>query len=690
MSQSKRLRWYWKALAGLFTLLVLVVFLAPLLIPTRTLKHEIIRTIHTETGLILKIQGPVEVTVFPTLGLSLNRLTLMNPEGFPSKPLLEIHHASIEAALLPLLTGTIRVSQTTLTGVHLRVYTNRAGLSNVSRLLPASTHPTPQARNAAGHSTSPLRLASLGRLDLQQVDIRYENLQSGVRERIRGLDVTAGPIERFHPFPLSLRMQVHSRKPKLVLAIRLRTAALWGRGETFELQHLHLHVASQGPHPLKLAAQAKSLELAPSREYLDLSGLVLSGAGLHGSASVRGTLAPAHARDLEGHAAVRLTHLKPWFGAAVTHLVRPHKSHLPLLLDTRFHWTGEQVAMTTLAATLGSEKITGQMDVTLGTPRPRIQASFVGNELELTPATRTGSAAPRARAAANTASAAKPASSTSSLKALRAVDGEVALRLGALHYGAYTLTGLQARIRLNHGILVLNPAHAQGFGGTLALNGTLTAPRRGAPTVHLAFQAQNLSLHALSQAMQLGHPDALAGQLSSAGQTSFTGLSVPAVGQTLAGGGTLTVRHAVWQGVDLRHVLTAVGQALQGHIPRQWPSGGETRIGKLTARYALHHAEVRLVAATLTLVGLHATGSGTVNWVHPHVDLRLLLHPIYGTGPGQIPWPPALRGIAIPVTIQGAPTAPSVTPDLRSIVRGAVQSKLHALVHHLFGHLIPH
>ncbi|EQD33106.1 secreted protein containing AsmA domain protein, partial [mine drainage metagenome] len=148
MKKSLRRNRYGTVLAGLLTLAALIVFLGPLLIPAATLKRELVSWVRAKTGLTLTIQGPVEVTIFPTLGLSLDRVTLMNPKGFSPKPLIRIHHASIQAAFLPLFAGTIRVSKTTLQGVHLALLTNRAGVSNVAQLIRAIAGPKPYARPA--------------------------------------------------------------------------------------------------------------------------------------------------------------------------------------------------------------------------------------------------------------------------------------------------------------------------------------------------------------------------------------------------------------------------------------------------------------------------------------------------------------------------------------------------------------
>jgi len=683
MKKYPRLHWYGKVLAGLLTLAVLVVFLGPLLIPTGMLEHEVMRWTHAKTGLTLKIQGPVEVTIFPTLGLSLNRVALMNPRGFPPQPLIQIHHASIRAAFLPLLAGTIRISETTLQDVHLTLRTNRAGVSNVSHLLQAIAGSTPQTHTATPRTTGGFKLETLGRLDLENVDIRYLNLKSGARESVRGLTLEAGPIERRRPFPLSFRMEIRSRAPALDVAVRLKTAVLWARKEVFHLEQPVFHVAFLGRHPISLLAQAASLEVAPDHDSIDLSGLKLSGAGLHGSLSLRGTLAPAPSRDLGGRISFSLTRLKPWLGKSLTHLLRTRATHPPLTFGTSFHFTGSRLRLPALVVTLGAEKIAGQMEAILG-PQPEVHAAFVGNTLTLAPLTPANRVAAAARPAP-----AKVAPDLSGWSWLHALNGEAALRLAQLNYGALTLTKLNVQARLERGTLTLYPAEALGFKGAIALRGSLVASQ-GLPDIHLHLKAQDLSLHALSTALNIGHSAALSGQLSTEGQASFTGLSMATLARTLSGTGQVKVIHAIWRGVDLTRIVTAVGNALRGRVPSRWPTGGETRIGTLEAQFALHHAKIMIRKAILATMRLRATGTGTIDWVEPHLDLHLLLHPLAGNRPGQIPWPPNMRQVTIPVTIQGSLMAPKVTPDIRSILQSALRSKLKSLAHHFFGHFIPH
>ena len=691
MNPSRRLHWSLKALAGLLTLVVLAILLGPLLIPTGTFERELMQWTRAKTGLTLKIQGPVEVTIFPTLGLSLNRVALMNPKGFPQKPLIRIHHASIRAAFLPLMTGTIKISETTLRGVRLTLLTNRHGISNVSGLLhalgsssaPARRNRHPQATPSP--SSSMFTLQTLGRLDLEQVDIRYRNLETRTRESIHGLDLKAGPIEREHPFPLSLHLEIRSSTPKLDLAVRLKTAVLWASRRVFHLEHPAFRATFLGSHPTPLEAHAPSLEIALNRDRIDLSGLVLGGAGIHGSLSLQGTFAPTRSRDLGGRISLSLARLSPWLGQRIADLLRAPKTHPELNFETRFHLTGTRLGLTALALTLGSEKIAGQLDAKLGAPHPDIQAAFVGNTLSLAP---VAARAARGRTTSSPVTASR-AAKPSSWMWLHEADGEVSLRLAGLRYGTFMLERLNAQAKLEHGTLTLYPAEATGFGGAIALRGRLTAVH-GMPRIHLHLKAQQLSLQQLSALLGNGHPVALSGRLSTDLRAGFTGLTEATIGKTLDGTGQVQVLHALWRGVDLRRIVVAVEAALHGQIPSRWPSGGKTRIGKLESAFILKGATATISKASLSTIGLEATGSGAINWLEPHLDLHLLLHPLAGSQPGEIPWPHALTRVAIPVTIEGTPSAPEVTPDLRSILRTAVRSRLQSLAHHLFGHLIPH
>ncbi len=687
MKKSWRFPWYARVLAGLLTLVVLIVFLGPTLIPTGTLKRELIQWTYAKTGLTLRLKGPVEVTIFPTLGLSLDRLELMNPNGFPDEPLIRIRHASIQAGFLSLLAGSIRISETTLKNVHLSLRRNRAGVSNVAGLLQAISGSTPRTGVAATtHPAGGFALHSLGLIDFENIDILYHNQKTGSRESIRGLDLQGGPIERLHPFPLSFGMRIHSNTPKLNFALRLRTSVVWTRGLTFRLEQPDLHVTFLGLHPLTLRARARNLEIAPERGYIDLSRLNLSGPGLVGSLSVHGTLTPVQTRDLRGRIRLRLSRLKPWLGEYLAALLHPRSTHPTLTFGTGIRLSGDRMQLTACGFTLGPEKIAGNLDAALGT-HPVVDAAFAGNALALTRAVSQRS--PPNPTDPLPTHAPKSTSRAPFWKVLGELDGQASVRLGEFRYGTLAFTHLDMDARLNRGTLRLDPLQAMGFDGVIALRGSLRAPH-GAPAIHLHLVARKLSLEALFAALGFGQLAALNGRLSTGARASFTGLSKTAIGRTLTGQGHISIVHALWRGVDLKRIVAAVAAAFHGRIPPRWPTGGETHIGTLAALFTLHHAEINLRSASFATTGLRATGRGEINWMQPRLDLQLLLHPLSGKRPGGIPWPRVMRGVAIPVAIQGLPSAPHVTPDMRSLLKSAARSKLRSLAHHLLGRLIPH
>ncbi|HXE29111.1 MAG TPA: AsmA family protein, partial [Stellaceae bacterium] len=82
-----------KLLIGLAVVIVLVIAAAiavPFFIPLDTYKAKIIALVKSETGRDLKIAGPVHFSLFPSVALEANDVSLSNPAGAASPNMVQL------------------------------------------------------------------------------------------------------------------------------------------------------------------------------------------------------------------------------------------------------------------------------------------------------------------------------------------------------------------------------------------------------------------------------------------------------------------------------------------------------------------------------------------------------------------------------------------------------------------------
>src|SRR5438105_1324901 len=89
---------------------LLLLILAPFLIPVDAYRSRIEQAALEKTGRTLKINGPLQVTLFPSPGVSAHNVTLANVQGGHARFMATTDDLEVAVHFWPLLRGRIEVS----------------------------------------------------------------------------------------------------------------------------------------------------------------------------------------------------------------------------------------------------------------------------------------------------------------------------------------------------------------------------------------------------------------------------------------------------------------------------------------------------------------------------------------------------------------------------------------------------
>lgn len=108
---------------GLIVVLVLAAaIILPLLVDPNDYREEIENAAREQTGRELKLEGDMNLSVIPWLGVEIGRASLSNAPGMGDEPMVAIEGASVGVKLMPLLGRRLVVSQITLDGARINLY----------------------------------------------------------------------------------------------------------------------------------------------------------------------------------------------------------------------------------------------------------------------------------------------------------------------------------------------------------------------------------------------------------------------------------------------------------------------------------------------------------------------------------------------------------------------------------------
>lgn len=212
----KLLKWF------VYLLLTLVVIggvaIAALLVTfdPNDYKAELAGWLEERTGRPIRFAGPIDLQLFPQLGLGLQAVEIANPTladaRFESPYLARLRQANVGLELLPLLRGTLNISTVRIAGIEVELETLPSGHSNYADLIVEAETP-PEASESPSGAEQPevpvLPELRLGGIQAQDITITQRDPGQAPRQiRIERLDT--GRIVAEQPFDLSARVQVQT------------------------------------------------------------------------------------------------------------------------------------------------------------------------------------------------------------------------------------------------------------------------------------------------------------------------------------------------------------------------------------------------------------------------------------------------------------------------------------------------
>lgn len=294
----KRLLTILGGLCGLFLLVVIGLAIWLLTFDANANKDWIARKFQEQTGRELRLDGNIDITFYPWLGLSAERIAVGNAVGFSAEPLLSAEALAFRIKLLPLLGGRYEIDRVRLAGLQLNLEVAGNGLDNWSSLRgsSAATESIP-AEPAVRSRSALLTNLVIGGVDVSDTGIRYDDAFSGTHYEINDFDMSIGELVYGNPLDISLGFDASSRNPELAARTTLEGTVLYDMDNgRYDFAPLQLRSTLRGPGVPAGSAELildTALTMNVADDTLTLNDLVLSGLGMRITANVE-------AADLQG------------------------------------------------------------------------------------------------------------------------------------------------------------------------------------------------------------------------------------------------------------------------------------------------------------------------------------------------------------------------------------------------------
>ncbi len=212
------------------------------------------------TGRTLTINGNIQLSLFPWLGLKLHDASIGNPAGFANKQFASIGEVDIKVKLLPLFSGRLEANKIIAKRAQINLIKNAKGESNWQhwnkngkQKLAAITNPSgsPLGYNAAIKASTQMQKTpwkiNISAIELDNSTLTYRDQQTDQNIKLDHIQFSSHDINIGNSFPLLASLHIVSNKPKLTGQVNLKANLLVSKGlAQINLEKMRLQSTLQG------------------------------------------------------------------------------------------------------------------------------------------------------------------------------------------------------------------------------------------------------------------------------------------------------------------------------------------------------------------------------------------------------------------------------------------------------------
>jgi AsmA protein len=583
----------------------------PFLIPLDTYKAPIERAASAALGRQVQIKGPLGLSVYPQIGISLSDVSIANAPGARHPLMVEVDSVVVGAKLMPLLSRRLEITEVVLQRPVIHLEVNRDGASNWQ--LGA------QNQAKAGETNSRIASVGVGRLKVEGGEVTYDDVASGTSQAISDVSLT-------------LAMPVTT-------ATNVRVPLAFNGGLTYNKQPLRLggQIENFDAFMRAQATQAR-LQIASSIINAEFNGSI----GRDGAISGPLKLGAHSVRSLAA-----------WLGNPL-----PAGNGFGLMaLEGQFSAADGVYSLRQTQIRFDSMSMSANLSFDTKPAVLLIKGSVTLDRLDLNPYLAPGAEIDTVEAAK--AKAANP-DAPLSLGGLKAVDAEVTMVVGSMLLPGFKLDHGVVEAALKGGVLKADLRNLSLYGGSGRGNVTVDASG-DTPSIRSALDLSGLQIQPfLNQLMEVNN---VTGSGVVRFDVSGRGKTTTQLIKGLNGRGEVRFADGTMTGVDLGAVARAFQSIASAPAALTTAVGqnAKTPFGQMGGTFNVKDGVLHSDDLKLTSEAVEMTGQGDIDLAAQTIDFRF--EPVAKRG---------VPNLGIPFLVKGPWTKPTYGPDPRGVARAVV------------------
>jgi len=634
--------------------IIAVVLALVLLVNPNQFKPLIVEQAKQQTGLDLVIEGDIDWQFFPSVGFTLGKTELKNPQGFSQPNLFKVEQVGIDVSVTPLFSQQLEIGNITLDGAEFYIETRKDGVKNLDAL--SQNQPKANQEEVAASSTETTEAAaveaspwtiSLAGVSITNALLDIQDNKAGTHTKLYdvSLTLTEFALNAWSQADFAMKGETNQQKftaqgtAELKLASGFADYAL--RNISFDasysdaanqIESASIELATfvfDQPNALKYAVKGKAAELA-----LDLKGaaqltvdkaiskvtmqqLILD-ANFEGSSLPQSPMKVDMASDLSFDL---------------------NKSHLSFVLEK---------------LTANALQFDGKLDVTLA-DIPKIVFNLHSPNIDVDEFLGlTSEAEESAKQGGESQPSDKPQGSTAEqepdLSALKGLDLTGAITIDKFKVNNAKLQNVNAKFSVNRGLVKLTSFSSNLYDGSIKATATLDA-RKTPATYSAKKYIKGVKVQPLL--IDVAQNDKLEGTGNIDVDVTGRSLAPTAMKKNLAGTIKINFADGAVNGINVAQLIRENYAKFKGEKLDGQDSVKKTDFSAMTATLTLKNGVVTTNNLHAQSPLLRVRGEGSANYINETADFTIstsIVGSLEGQGGKDIN---ELKDITIPVNISG-------------------------------------
>ncbi len=610
----------------LIALIVIAGLIIPIIIDVNDHKDRISQEIKKATGYEVVMEGDIELSLIPWIGLSLGKTHVANPPEFGDIPLASLDELQVRIKFWPLFSRRVEANRIILNRFKLVLIKDEHGRQNwispeesVAEPELKPSEPLAEREIPAADPSRTISDFNIKGLQVANAAVSYEDRQTNQSMSIRDFNLETGRISMDVPFDIFADMKIQSWNPDIQSDLKLSALAAFDSHNDFvRLDNFLLNISAQGEilaRPLKNDTLRGDLIYELSNNAIHLNNLDIN---IY-EAQIRGKIS---ALSLDGTP------------------------------DISFEISGENIDL---------DKI-----MTDHSNQPAKAASVPDAEKTSIP---------------EEPSTIEPINL--SLLTDYNLNGKLDFR--EIRADNLVMDSFSASIRSGRGKMTISPLKVELYGGTQESDITLE-DIRGALHITAAQSLENLQIGPFIQ--DLAQKDIITGTAEIQSDIKTWGQGNEEFVRNMSGKAELVLTDGVIKEVDLEKKIRDVFALAAGQIGAATDNSGQTSFTRIGANFDINNGIAVSRDLTMNSPALALTGEMTADLPRSHLDSRSQVK-VDGALREELVSRYNLREVTIPLRVRGPFDDLSFSLDSETIIKSLIQEKGDETLQKLIDRIVP-